>query len=245
MRFSSGRFCFGRFSFGRVLFAGVLVSTFVAMMPARAFAAGDLKATLARLDAAATKFHSTTADFEFTSVQTDPVPDKDVQTGVVYYQRTGSNFQMGLHINEVNGEKTPKIVVCCQNGTMRLFEERLNHVTVLNKFSQYQSWFMMGFGASGKELAEKFDITDDGSETVDSVKTEKLEMIPKDENVRRNVAKITLWMDLDRGVSLKQLFNEDSSHYLVCTYSKIEMNKGVPKDAFTFKTNKKTTVSNQ
>lgn len=237
--------CVGRSSFGRLFFAAVLVSAFSASMPARAFAAGNLKATLARLDAASARFHSTTADFEFTSVQTDPVPDKDVQTGVVYYQRTVSNFQMGLHINEVNGEKAPKIIVCCQKGNMQLYDVKLNHVTVLNKFSQYQSWFMMGFGASGKELAEKFDITDDGPETVDGVKTEKLEMIPKDANVRRNVAKITLWMDLDLGVSRKQLFNEDPSHYRVCTYSNIEMNKGVPKDAFTFKTNKKTTVSNQ
>jgi outer membrane lipoprotein-sorting protein len=239
------RFCFGRFSFGRVFFAAALISAFLTMMPARAFAAGDLKATLARLDAAASKFRSTTADFEFNSIQTDPVPDKDVQAGVVYYQRTGSNFQMGLHINEVNGEKAPKVIVCCQSGNVKLYDEKMNHVTVLSKLSQYQSWFMMGFGASGRELAEKFDITDDGLEMVDGVKTEKLEMIPKDAAVRRNVAKITLWMDLDLGVSRKQLFNEDPSHYRVCTYSNIRMNQSVPKDAFTFKTNKQTTASSQ
>ncbi len=235
-------FCFRRSSFGRLSLAALLTLT---VMPGRAFAAGDLKATLARLDAAAAKFHSTTANFEFTSIQTDPVPDKDVQTGVVYYQRTGSSFQMGLHITEVNGEKAPKIIVCCQSGSVRLYDEKLNHVTVFNKLSQYESWFMMGFGASGKDLAEKFDITDDGSETIDGVKTEKLEMIPKDPTVRRNVAKITLWMDLDRGVSLKQRFDEDPSHYRVCTYSNFQMNKGVPKDAFTFKTNKQTTVGSQ
>jgi outer membrane lipoprotein-sorting protein len=239
------QFRVGRSSLGRVFFAAVLISAFSALMPSRAFAAGDLKATLARLDAAAATFRSTTANFEFTSIQTDPVPDKDVQSGVVYYQRTGSNFQMGLHIGEVNGEKAPKIVVCCQKGNVQLYDVKLNHVTVLNKISQYQDWFMMGFGASGRELAEKFDITDDGAETVDGVKTEKLEMIPKDPAVRRNVAKITLWMDLDIGVSRKQLFNEDPSHYRVCTYSNIPMNQSVPKDAFTFKTNKQTTVSNQ
>ncbi len=231
-----------RFSFARLSFAALLALT---AMPGRAFAAGDLKATLARLDAAAAGFHSAIADFEFTSIQTDPVPDKDVQTGVVYYQRTGSTFQMGLHIGEVNGEKVPRIIVCCQGGNVRLFDEKMNHVTVLNKIGQYQSWFMLGFGASGRELAEKFDITDDGPEMVDGKKTEKLEMIPRDPAVRRNVAKITLWMDLDRGVSLKQRFDEDPSHYRTCTYANFQMNKGVPKDAFTFKTNKQTTVSSQ
>jgi outer membrane lipoprotein-sorting protein len=234
--------CLRRPFSGRLSLAVLLAVTAI---PGHAFAAGDLKATLARLDAAAAGFRSTTANFEFTSIQTDPVPDKDVQTGVVYYQRTGSNFQMGLHIDQVNGEKAPRIIVCCQGGNVRLFDEKMNHVTVLNKISQYQSWFMLGFGASGRELAEKFDIADDGVETVDGVKTEKLEMIPRDANVRRNVAKITLWMDLDRGVSLKQRFDEDPSHYRVCAYSNIRMNQSVPRDAFTFRTNKQTTVSSQ
>ena len=39
---------------------------------------------------------------------------------------------------------------------------------------------MMGFGASGKELARKWEITDDGSETIDGTKTEKLELVARD-----------------------------------------------------------------
>ena len=33
---------------------------------------------------------------------------------------------------------------------------------------------MLGFGASGKELSEKWNITYDGEETLDGVKTDKL-----------------------------------------------------------------------
>ena len=39
---------------------------------------------------------------------------------------------------------------------------------------------MLGFGASGKDLAEKWDIKYAGEETVDGVKTEKLELVAKD-----------------------------------------------------------------
>lgn len=227
---------------GRLLFAAVLSFLFV---PAQAvFASGNLKVTLARLDAASARFHSTTADFQFESVQTDPVPDTEVQKGVVYYRREGSAFQMGVHIATDNGQPAPKIIVCCQRGTVRLYDEKLNQVTVLNKLSQYESWFMLGFGASGKDLAEKWNITDDGPETIDGVKTEKLELIAKDPTIRRNVAKVILWMDLDRGVSLKQRFDEDPSHYRICTYTHVRMNQPQPKDAFTFKTNKQTVVVN-
>jgi outer membrane lipoprotein-sorting protein len=223
----------------RLFVAALLAAT---MLPARAaFAAGNLKATLAKLDAASANFHTATADFEFDSVQTDPVPDKDVQKGVVYYKRSGSAFQMGVHINDVNGQKVPKVIVCCQGGAVKLYEEKLNQVTTLGKLSQYESWFMLGFGASGKDLAEKWDITDDGPEMVSGVNTEKLEMIPKDPAVKRNIPKVTLWMDLERGVSIKQLFDEGPGQYRVALYSNIKMNRSQPSDAFSIKTNKQTT----
>lgn len=224
---------------GRLVFASLLAAIF---LPAHAaFAAGDLKATLTRLDAAAARFHTSSAVFEFDSVQTDPVPDKDVQTGVVYYRRSGSSFQMGIHIDTDNGDKIVKTIVCCQGGSVKLYEQRLNEVTVLNKLNQYESWFMLGFGASGKELAEKWNIADDGPETVNGVRTEKLEMVPKDPAVLRNVPKVTLWMDLERGVSIKQVFDEGPGQSRVALYSNIKMNQSLPSDAFTLKTNKKTT----
>lgn len=218
----------------------------LALAPARpAFAAGDLKATLHSLDAAAAHFQTTTADFEFDSVQTYPVYDKDVQKGVVYYRRNGSNFQMGVHIDNVDGQKVPKVIVCCQGGSVELYEQKQNQVTKLNKLSQYESWFMLGFGASGRELAEKWNITDDGPETVSGVKTEKLEMVPKDAAVRNKLPKVTLWMDLERGVSLKQVFDEGQGQSRICIYWNFKMNGPLPGDAFSFKTNKSTKVVNQ
>ena len=53
---------------------------------------------LHQLDVAAANFRTTPADFEFDSIQTDPIPDKDVQKGVVYYERKGTTFQMAAHI---------------------------------------------------------------------------------------------------------------------------------------------------
>lgn len=228
---------------GRFFLAGLFA---LLLLPAHAaFAAGNLKATLARLDAAAAKFHSTSADFTFQSVQTEPVPDTEIQKGVVYYQREGSTFQMGVHIQTVDGQPAPKTIVCCQRGAVRLYDQRLNQVTELNRLSQYESWFELGFGASGRELAAKWDITDDGPETIDGVQAEKLVMVAKDPAVRRNIAQVTLWMDLNRGVSLKQYFNEDSSHYRVATYTNIKMNQQPPRDAFTLNTNKQTTYVSQ
>ncbi len=222
------------------------VSIALALAPMRAaYAGGDLNSTLQKLDAAAARFRTASADSEFETVQTEPVPDTEVQKGVVYYRRNGSNFQMGVHINEVDGHSAPEVVVCCRNGVIELYQKLIDQVTTLSKFSRYESWFMLGFGASGKEMAEKWNITDAGPAMVNGVKTEELEMVPKDPVVRKNLPKVTMWIDLDTGVSLKQVFDEGQGQSRTATYTNIRVNHSPPGDAFTFKTDSHTTYVNQ
>jgi outer membrane lipoprotein-sorting protein len=209
-----------------------------------AFASGDLNATLARLDAAAARFKSAQADFEAEAVQTDPIPDTEVQKGTAYYQRKGNLFEMSAHIREVNGKKVPKIYVI-SGGKFRLDELLLDQVTTFSGISQYEGYLMLGFGASGKDLAAKWDITDDGPETIAGVKTEKLELIAKDPKVKKNLPKATVWMDLDRAVSLKQVFDEGQGQTRTCTYSNIKINESLPGDAFSIKTDSKTQYINR
>ena len=212
---------------------------------ARTVAGQDLQSVLSRMDAASAKFHTTSADVEFTSAQTHPIPDTDVMKGAVYYKRDGMSYQMGVHIDTDDGQPSPKVVVCCINGEIKLYEKLQNQVTTLSKWSQYESWFMLGFGASGKELAAKWDIKYDGAETVDGVKTEKLELTSKDPNVRAKVPTVILWMDADRAISLKQYFDEGGGQSRTCHYTNIKLNQSLPKDAFTFATDKKTTFVNR
>jgi outer membrane lipoprotein-sorting protein len=212
---------------------------------ATAVAADDLESVLIRMDAASAKFHTTSADVEFTTAQTKPIPDTDVQKGAVYYKRDGSSFQGGVHIDTDENQPSPKILVCCANGLIRLYEKLTNHVTNLGALSQYQDWFLLGFGASGKELAAKWEIKYDGQEAVDGVNTEKLELTPKDPKVREKVHKVILWMDADRAISLKQFFDEGGGQSRTCHYTNIKVNQTLPKDAFTLPTNKDTTVTSK
>jgi outer membrane lipoprotein-sorting protein len=222
------------------LLAGLLVA------PARAaFAAGDLQTVLAKLDAAAERFKSTTADFQFDSIQTDPIPDKDEQKGTIYFERAGSSFQMAAHIKEVNSKPVPKIYTYSK-GVFKLWEGgNLNQVTTFARASKFESYLMLGFGASGKALAEKWDITYDGPETIDGVKTDKLELVAKDPDVKKNLPKVTVWMDTDKGVSLKQVFDEGPGQYRVSVYFNIRVNTPLPGDAFTLKTDSKTQYINR
>ena len=206
--------------------------------------ADDLQTVLRKLDAASANFRATSADFEFDTVTTVPIFDKDVQQGTVYYKRDPKNSQMSAHIDKVNGRPVPKVVVS-SGGTIKLYEKMVNQVTILTKFSQYQDWFMLGFGASGKELEGKWDIKYLGTEKIDGITTDKLEMIAKDPVVRKNIVKLTLWMDSQRGVSVQQLFDQGQGQTRTCRYTNIKVNQALPSDAFTFKTDKQTRTITQ
>ena len=116
-------------------------------------------------------------------METEPIFDKDVQKGTVYYERTGTAFKMAAHIREENGKLSSKVYTY-SNGVFRLYEPGVDQVTTVNKIRKFESYLMLGSAASGKELEEKWEIKYLGPETLMegkvSLKTEKLELVAKD-----------------------------------------------------------------
>ena len=75
--------------------------------------------------------------------------------------------------------------------------------------------------------------------------TEKLELVAKDASVRKNIVKVTIWMDTERGVSLQQVFDEGQGQSRTCHYTNIKVNQSLPSDAFTLKTDRQTRFMTQ
>jgi outer membrane lipoprotein-sorting protein len=214
-------------------------------MPSRLlFAADDLGRVLRDLDKASASFHSTSADFEFDTYQTDPFPDKDVQKGTAYYERKAAVFSMAAHIQEVNGKPISKLYTF-SDGQLKLDDVMSDQVITYKRASKFESYVMLGFGASGKELTDKWNVTYAGTETLDGVKTEKLELVAKDPTVRQNLPKVTVWLDTVRAISLKQVFDEGQGVSRVCVYFNIKLNQALPADAFKLKTDSKTQYQEQ
>jgi outer membrane lipoprotein-sorting protein len=219
----------------------------LALVPARAATAtpqDDLKSVLDRLNVSAAKFHSASAEVEFDTIETDPVPDTDVQKGVVYYDRKNGAVRMGVHMSEHDGKPSGKAYTYI-GGTFKLFEPTINQVTTYAKAGKWESYVILGMGASGTDLQAKWNITYLGSETLDGVKTEKLELVAKDAEMRKNLTKVDIWLDPDHAVSLKQVFTLSSTSTYVAKYSNFTFNQSLGNDAFTFKTNGKTVERTQ
>ncbi len=65
--------------------------------------------------------------------------------------------------------------------------------------------------------------------------TAKLELIPKSERIRNIFAKIWLWIDPTRGISVQQQFIEPSGDYRLAKYSDIKLNQKIPDGTFKLK----------
>jgi len=212
----------------------LLTVLFAALMPISALHAEDLAGVLAKLDAAAKNFHTTTASFEFDTVQTDPIPDTDTQTGTVYYQHSGTTFQMAAHITSDNGHHASKAYIF-SNGVLRESDTgKTSDARTYTQAGKYESYLMLGFGASGHDLEVKWDLKYLGTETIDGVKTDKVELVAKDATVRQNIPKVTIWLDTARAVSLKQVFDEKDGTTRTCHYTGIKVNQPLPSSAFSF-----------
>src|ERR1035438_7176312 len=109
----------------KLVFAAMIALVLLPCRSGFAAADDDKDRVLRQLDEAAKNFHSTSADFEFDTVETDPVPDKDVQKGTVYYERKGNAFQMAAHIRELNGKISYKVYTFA-SGVFKLYEKLTN-----------------------------------------------------------------------------------------------------------------------
>jgi outer membrane lipoprotein-sorting protein len=213
----------------------VLLAVFaLALLLATSARAEDLASVLAKLDSAAKNFHTTTASFEFDTIQTDPIPDTDKMTGTAYYERTGTHFQMAAHIAKDNDRAAAKAYIF-SGGVLR--ESDTGKETDAKSYTQagkYESYLMLGFGASGHDLEDKWTIRYLGTEKIDGITTDKLELVAIDPAVRKNIPKVTIWLDTSRAVSLKQDFDEGEGQSRICYYKNIIVNQPLPGNAFSF-----------
>ena len=139
--------------------------------------------------------------------------------------------------------------VLFSNGTVRVYQPRIDQVTEYNagkNRADLESFLVLGFGGSGHDLLKLYDVKYLGKEKVDGVEADKLELVPKSVKVRNNVARILLWIDPSRGVSVQQQFFEPSGDYRLAKYSDIQLNPKLPDNVFKLKTTNKTkTISPQ
>ena len=205
----------------------ILLSILFALAPAP-----DLTQTLAQLDASSARFNSAEAKVHRESYSALLRSVDSTQDGSLYvlHGKDGKT-QMGLRTEGDNAR-----IVEYKNGTLKDFipASKCYNTVVKQGIDTYLS---IGFGGSGKALQAAWEITDQGSEVMDNTKVEKLELIPKDPAVKANFTHVTLWIDLEKDVTVKQVFHAPTGDTNTAIYTARRVNQKIDTHPYEIKGN--------
>jgi outer membrane lipoprotein-sorting protein len=197
--------------------------------PARAAAQSTwtLNDILKQIDRGAKEFKTLTADVERTKV-TVVVNDHSTESGQIRLRRD-SKMRIDLTSPDARtilrtGDKlyiyTPKI---------RSVEEYDlgQHRALLDQF------ILLGFGTSAENLRKSYTMSVDGEEALGSQKTVRLQLTPKDSEVRKEISRIDLWLDEATWSPVQQKFYETGSgDYFTVRYTNVTRNVPIPDSRF-------------
>ena len=193
-----------------------------------------LQQVLDQLDRSAAGFHSAQASFVWDQYE-KVVDDHDMQKGTVYFRRAGNEVQMAADVKD----PVPAKYVLYTGNKVQVYQSKIDQVTQYNvgkDKSAFESFLVLGFGGSGKDMMSSFDVTYAGSEKLDNADTVKLDLVPKSDKVRNTFNHIWLWINPATGISVQQQFFAPSGDYRLAKYSEIQLNQKIPDSAFKIKT---------
>jgi outer membrane lipoprotein-sorting protein len=199
---------------------------------------GGLNEVLHAMDENAAKFRTAQADFVW-QVYNSVINDiAETDRGKIYFRRSGANLQMSARFTD-----PPSKQVIFTGKNVQVLEPggQVDEYDTAAHQEELETFLVLGFGSSGKELQKSFELQDLGEEKIDNTPTRKLQLIPKAEDVKRHVPKIVLWIQAN-GLSKQQQIYLEGGDYRLAKYSTIQLNQNLSENLFKLKANVKKTV---
>lgn len=211
--------------------ASLTIAAFCAVLwthPGPAFAADTVDTVLARMNEAAPKLHAMTADVSMITYSA-VIDDKSTENGKLQMQKIAPNdVRAIIAFQGASDART----IALMGRIVEIYYPRLNTYQKYDLGGQSQmadQLLLLGFGSSGTELAQSYDIRLAGQEKVGAQDTSKIELTPKDAEVRKHVAKVFLWIPVDAGYPVQQQFFDPppSGNWRKVTYSNIDLHPDI------------------
>lgn len=200
----------------------------------------ELEAVLTQMDKSSAGFKTAQADFEWNNYQ-KVVDDTEKQTGQVSFRRNGNNDVETMF--DITSPAAKQVLF--KGGKLSLYNPKIDQITEYeagkNK-TDVEAFLNLGFGARGHDLLKTYEVKMDGWETIDAVKTAKLELTALSPKVRSMFSQFILWIDPQRDIPVKQQVMEPSGDYWLSHYTGFKLGSRIPEDVFHIKTTSRTKV---
>jgi outer membrane lipoprotein-sorting protein len=186
--------------------------------------AGPLEEVLAQMDAGAQSFAGVKAKIRKASY-TAVIDDLSEEIGTFAMTRKGAktaSIQMKIDFTEPDERA---VAFSGRKGEIYYPKIKTVHEYDLGKHkSLVESFLLLGFGTSGKQLAKDYTVKYVGEEEMAGVATHHLEMVPKSKKAREKFSQVDMWVAKEGAYPVQQKFIAAGGDYSQLTYMDVEIN---------------------
>jgi outer membrane lipoprotein-sorting protein len=182
---------------------------------------------LAMMDKSARDFHTLTADIEHIKY-TDVVKDTSTEVGKLLVRRDEK-----MRIEFVQPDRR---TILRTGDSLFVFTPKINRVEEYDLGKNrdlVDQYVLLGFGTKSDNVRKSYDVNIIGETELDNKKTVQIELIPKSEQMRKQIAKIQMWIDESSWLPIQQKFFESGSgDYLIFHYTDVKKNLKIGDNQF-------------
>jgi len=179
----------------------------------------DLEYILSMMDRSAEDFRSLTAAIEHIKY-TAVVQDTSTESGEIYVRK---DAKMRIDFQSPD----PRTII--RNGdNLYIYTPKINRVEEYNigkNRAMADQYLALGFGTRVENLKKNYTVGLASEEELDGHKTALLELVPRSDEVRKQISKIQMWVDESSWLPIQQKFFEaGSSDYFMSHYTRVMKN---------------------
>lgn len=186
-----------------------------------------LAQVLAQIDRQAQSFRTVTAHVERTKV-TVVVNDRSTEAGQLYLRRDN---RLRIDLTEPDAR-----TVLLTGDQLYLYTPRIHQVEQYNLARHrglIEQFLLLGFATRASQLEKLYLLTLLGEQSLDDHRTLLLELTPRDNRVRQEIARIQLWLDESSWLPVQQkFFQAGSQDYFLIRYTNLVRNTPLPDSLF-------------
>jgi outer membrane lipoprotein-sorting protein len=190
--------------------------------------ADTLPEILARMNADSATFKGLTANLHRSEYNGPPLNETTESDGTLTVKKDKNRIAALLDF--LTSKADPKQLLFRDNQ----YQEYLPKLEIVNdydlgKASNLVSQFVtLAFGSKGSDLEKNYTMTAGGAETLsiagESIKTTRLELVPRSDEARKIMAKVEYWVPEGKSYAVKLKFYAPRGDSNTVTYSNIQIN---------------------
>jgi outer membrane lipoprotein-sorting protein len=178
-----------------------------------------LEYVLTMMDRSAQDFRTLTAALDHVTY-TALVKDTSTESGEIYVRK---DSKMRIDFTRPD----PRTII--RNGdNLYIYTPKINRVEEYNigkNRALADQYLALGFGTRTESLQKSYEITFSGEEELDGQKMAVIDLVPRSEEVRKQIPKIRMWVDEASWLPVQQKFFEAGTEdYFISRYKNVMKN---------------------